>query len=68
MSQALVGIIMGSKSDWPVMQHAAEMLERLGVPYEAVSYTHLDVYKRQRYARHAAGEADCLCLSAWGEQ
>ncbi|MCB5945530.1 5-(carboxyamino)imidazole ribonucleotide mutase [Acidocella sp. KAb 2-4] len=26
---------MGSRSDWPVMQHAAEMLERLGVPYEA---------------------------------
>jgi 5-(carboxyamino)imidazole ribonucleotide mutase len=26
---------MGSRSDWPVMQHAAEMLERLGVGYEA---------------------------------
>ncbi|HEY1857628.1 5-(carboxyamino)imidazole ribonucleotide mutase [Acidocella sp.] len=26
---------MGSRSDWPVMQHAAEMLARLGVPYEA---------------------------------
>ncbi len=31
----LVGIIMGSKSDWPVMQHTAEILDRLGVPYEA---------------------------------
>jgi len=31
----LVGIIMGSKSDWPVLQHAAEVLDRLGVPYEA---------------------------------
>jgi len=30
-----VGIIMGSRSDWPVMQHAAEMLDRLGVAYEA---------------------------------
>lgn len=29
-----VGIIMGSKSDWPTMQHAAEMLERFNVPYE----------------------------------
>lgn len=29
-----VGVIMGSKSDWPVMEHAVEMLERLGVPYE----------------------------------
>ncbi|MBO9491247.1 5-(carboxyamino)imidazole ribonucleotide mutase [Endozoicomonas sp. G2_1] len=29
-----VGIIMGSKSDWPTMQHAAEMLDLLGVAYE----------------------------------
>jgi 5-(carboxyamino)imidazole ribonucleotide mutase len=32
--QPLVGIIMGSKSDWETMSHAAEMLERLGVPFE----------------------------------
>lgn len=31
---ALVGLIMGSKSDWDTMQHAAEMLEQLGVEYE----------------------------------
>jgi len=30
----LVGIIMGSKSDWTTMRHAAEMLERLQVAYE----------------------------------
>ncbi|GAB6035301.1 5-(carboxyamino)imidazole ribonucleotide mutase [Galenea microaerophila] len=30
----LVGVIMGSKSDWPTMQHAVEMLEKLGVPHE----------------------------------
>ncbi|MDT0604241.1 5-(carboxyamino)imidazole ribonucleotide mutase [Thalassotalea castellviae] len=29
-----VGIIMGSKSDWPTMQHAADMLDLLKVPYE----------------------------------
>ena len=29
-----VGIIMGSKSDWPTMKLAAEMLERFNVPYE----------------------------------
>jgi 5-(carboxyamino)imidazole ribonucleotide mutase len=34
-SRALVGIIMGSRSDWPeTMAHAAETLESLGVPYE----------------------------------
>lgn len=32
--QPLVGIIMGSKSDWPTMQHAADMLDELDVPYE----------------------------------
>jgi len=31
----LVGIIMGSQSDWPVMRHAAEMLDGLGVAYVA---------------------------------
>jgi 5-(carboxyamino)imidazole ribonucleotide mutase len=30
----LVGIIMGSRSDWETMRHAAEMLESLGVPHE----------------------------------
>ena len=29
-----VGVIMGSKSDWPVMEHAVLMLEKLGVDYE----------------------------------
>jgi len=32
--QPLVGLIMGSKSDWPTMEHAAEMLDKLGVAYE----------------------------------
>ncbi len=32
--QPLVGLIMGSKSDWPTMEHAADMLDKLGVPYE----------------------------------
>ena len=29
-----VGIIMGSKSDWPTMEHAALMLEQFGIKYE----------------------------------
>ena len=32
--QVQVGLIMGSKSDWPTMENAAEMLEQLGVSYE----------------------------------
>lgn len=31
----LVGIVMGSDSDWPIMQAAAKVLEEFGVPYEA---------------------------------
>lgn len=31
----VVGIIMGSSSDWDVMRHATQMLEDFGVPYEA---------------------------------
>lgn len=34
---ALVGIIIGSESDRPVMQECADMLDRLGVPYEMVT-------------------------------
>ncbi|HKX48642.1 MAG TPA: 5-(carboxyamino)imidazole ribonucleotide mutase [Gaiellaceae bacterium] len=33
-SAPVVGIIMGSRSDWETMQHAAETLDQLGVAYE----------------------------------
>lgn len=32
--QPLVGVIMGSRSDWETLQHAVQILEHLGVPYE----------------------------------
>ena len=35
MSAAPVAIIMGSRSDWPILRHAAELLDELGVAYEA---------------------------------
>jgi 5-(carboxyamino)imidazole ribonucleotide mutase len=34
MSEVLVSVIMGSKSDAPVMEGATEMLKRLGIPFE----------------------------------
>jgi 5-(carboxyamino)imidazole ribonucleotide mutase len=34
VASPLVGLIMGSRSDWETMRHAAETLEQLGVPYE----------------------------------
>ncbi len=35
MSKILVSILMGSKSDWPLMEQAAKILETLHIPYEA---------------------------------
>jgi len=31
----VVGVIMGSSSDWPIMQHAVQVLEAFGIPYDA---------------------------------
>ncbi len=35
MPNPVVAVVMGSTSDWPVMQHATEYLEQFGVEYEA---------------------------------
>ncbi|MEV4252536.1 5-(carboxyamino)imidazole ribonucleotide mutase [Spirillospora sp. NPDC049652] len=35
MSTPVVGVVMGSDSDWPVMRLAAEALDEFGIPYEA---------------------------------
>ena len=35
MSKSSVAIVMGSDSDWPIMQHAVEYLERFGIEYQA---------------------------------
>lgn len=34
MDTPIVGIVMGSSSDWPIMQKAAEQLDAFGIPYE----------------------------------
>jgi 5-(carboxyamino)imidazole ribonucleotide mutase len=35
LSKPLIGIVMGSQSDWDVMQHAVQMVQQFGVPFEA---------------------------------
>jgi 5-(carboxyamino)imidazole ribonucleotide mutase len=35
MTQALVSILMGSQSDWPIMENAGNLLDTLQIPYEA---------------------------------
>ena len=35
MTQALIGVVMGSSSDWDTMQHAIRILQHFGIPHEA---------------------------------
>jgi 5-(carboxyamino)imidazole ribonucleotide mutase len=55
-SQPLVGVIMGSRSDWPTMEHAAKVLEEFEVPHECkVVSAHRTPEWMAEYAR-GAGE------------
>jgi len=52
----LVGVVMGSRSDWETMKHAAEVLGALGVPHEAkVVSAHRTPDRLFEYARGAEG-------------
>jgi 5-(carboxyamino)imidazole ribonucleotide mutase len=52
----LVGIIMGSQSDWATMRHAAELLEQLGVPHERrIVSAHRTPDRMVEYAKSAKG-------------
>jgi len=53
--QPLIGIIMGSTSDWETMEHAATTLETLGIPFEVeVVSAHRTPDKLFQYAQTAA--------------
>ncbi len=68
MAEPLVGILMGSDSDWPVMEHAARALEEFGVPYEAqVLSAHRTPEEAAEYARTAEARGlACLIAGAGG--
>ena len=54
MSDAKIGIIMGSQSDWPTMKHAADILEELGVAHEVkIVSAHRTPDRMYDYARAA---------------
>jgi 5-(carboxyamino)imidazole ribonucleotide mutase len=56
MADPVVGVIMGSDSDWPVMSGAAEALDEFDVPYEVGVYSaHRTPQRMLDYARAAAG-------------
>lgn len=64
----LVGIVMGSASDWVVMQHAASQLEAFEVPHESrVVSAHRMPDEMFRYAETAAGRGlRCIIAGAGG--
>ena len=54
MKKPLVGILMGSESDLPIMEKAAEVLKEMAIPYEMdISSAHRLPEKTARYARTA---------------
>jgi 5-(carboxyamino)imidazole ribonucleotide mutase len=63
----LVGIIMGSTSDWETMRHAAEMLDTLGVPHETkVVSAHRTPQRLYDYATGAAGRGLKVVIAGAG--
>ena len=67
MRKPEVGIIMGSRSDWPTMRHAAETLETLGIPHEArVVSAHRTPRRMADYAEAARGRGIKVIIAGAG--
>ena len=65
--QPLVGLVMGSDSDWPVMELAAHALEEFGVPFEAdVVSAHRMPDEMLRYGQEAAGRGLRVVIAGAG--
>jgi len=64
----LVGIIMGSQSDWETMRHAADILRDLGVAFETrIVSAHRTPERLYHYATKAAGRGlSCIVAGAGG--
>ena len=64
----IVGVVMGSRSDWETMRLACEVLAELGIPYEAkVVSAHRTPERLFRYAREAEGRGlEVLIAGAGG--
>ena len=63
----LVGIVMGSKSDWETMRHAGEILTRFGVPHEAkVVSAHRTPAWMVEYATTAEGRGIQVIIAGAG--
>jgi 5-(carboxyamino)imidazole ribonucleotide mutase len=63
----VVGVIMGSRSDWETMRHAAETLESLGIPFETeVVSAHRTPDKLFEYASSAEGRGLQVIIAGAG--
>lgn len=63
----LVGVIMGSRSDWETLRHTAETLERLGIPHETrVVSAHRTPDRLFDYAKQAAGRGLKVIIAGAG--
>ncbi len=63
----LVGLVMGSKSDWETMRHASEVLTELGIPHESrVVSAHRTPERLFRYGREAEGRGLELLIAGAG--
>ena len=63
----LVGVVMGSRSDWPTLQRAAQILEQFGVPHECeVVSAHRTPGKLAEYAQAAAGRGLRVIIAGAG--
>ncbi|HWE15702.1 MAG TPA: 5-(carboxyamino)imidazole ribonucleotide mutase [Hyphomicrobiaceae bacterium] len=62
-----VGIIMGSKSDWPTMKHAADVLTELGVAHEArIVSAHRTPERLYQYAKTAKSRGIAVVIAGAG--
>jgi 5-(carboxyamino)imidazole ribonucleotide mutase len=67
MTEAMVGIIMGSDSDLPVMKDAAQVLEELAIPYEiTVVSAHRTPQRMVAYAQSAESRGLCVIIAGAG--
>jgi 5-(carboxyamino)imidazole ribonucleotide mutase len=68
MSNPIVAVVMGSTSDWPVMQHATEYLEQFGIEYQAqVVSAHRTPDLLAEFAKAAcANGINCIIAGAGG--
>ncbi|MBN9539837.1 MAG: 5-(carboxyamino)imidazole ribonucleotide mutase [Reyranella sp.] len=66
-ARPLVGVIMGSQSDWATMRHAAETLQTLGVPFEArIVSAHRTPKRMMTYASSAKGRGLKVIIAGAG--